>query len=93
MKIPHMSRRKFLKNISYSALASRLDLIGESIPFDGKKPLIVRVHDAGASRPWRYRLNNASYVVPFHLANAYTKADHIINLCLLKNHGSWRTNP
>ena len=32
MKIPHMSRRKLLKNISYSALASRLDLIGESIP-------------------------------------------------------------
>jgi len=54
MKIPHMSRRYFLKNISYSVLASRLDLIGESIPFDGKKPLIVRVHDAGASRPWDY---------------------------------------
>jgi hypothetical protein len=25
--------------------------------------------------------------VPFHMANVYTKAAHIINLCLLKNHG------
>src|SRR3990172_6981285 len=25
--------------------------------------------------------------VPFYLANAYTKTDHIVNLCLLKNHG------
>ena len=26
-------------------------------------------------------------VVNFHLANVYTKSDHIINVCLLKNHG------
>jgi hypothetical protein len=26
-------------------------------------------------------------MVPFHLARVYTEADHIINLCLLKNHG------
>lgn len=54
MKIPHMSRRHFLKNISYSALASKLDLIGGSIPGNEKKALIVRVHDASASRPWDY---------------------------------------
>lgn len=54
MKIPHMSRRYFLKNISYSGLASKLDLIEGSIPWNEKKSLIVRVHDASASRPWDY---------------------------------------
>jgi len=54
MKIAHMSRRYFLKNFSYSVLASKLDLIEGSIPRNEQKSLIVRVHDASASRPWEY---------------------------------------
>jgi len=54
MKTPRMSRRYFLKNITYSVLASKFELIEGSTPSDEKKPLIVRVHDARASRPWDY---------------------------------------
>lgn len=54
MKIPNMSRRYFLKNLSYSVLASKLDLIEGSISRKGKISTIVRVHDACASRPWDY---------------------------------------
>jgi len=55
MKLLRMSRRNFLKNISYSVLASKFDLIEGSTPSNEKKSLIVRVHDATASRPWDYR--------------------------------------
>ncbi|RJP25023.1 MAG: hypothetical protein C4529_01680 [Deltaproteobacteria bacterium] len=136
-----MSRRKFLKNISYSALASRLDLIGESIPLinaviaDPLENRLFAEKNITVADPSRWihplllknrcRFRNINWVdsrssdlwdhsetveftidkpvrppgdkfpesVPFYLANAYTKTDHIINLCLLKNHGSWRTNP
>ena len=54
MKTPHISRRYFLKNFTYSLLASKLDPIGGSSLRNGKKSLIVRVYDAGASRRWDY---------------------------------------
>ena len=54
MKKLHISRRYFLRSLSYSLLASNLDPIGGSILRNGKKSLIVRVHDAGASHPWDY---------------------------------------
>src|SRR5512139_3110845 len=49
------SRRIFLKNMTYSIIASRLDLLPETAPLEANTSRIVRVHDANASRPWDYR--------------------------------------
>ena len=48
------NRREFLKNASYSVLASRLDIFQDSNTVHGNEHLVVRVHDSKASKPWNY---------------------------------------
>ena len=56
MKFLNIGRRYFLKNISYSLLASKLNLLEGSIPRrKGKISSIVRVYDTDASHPWDYQ--------------------------------------
>jgi hypothetical protein len=48
------NRREFIKNASYAVYASRLPFSLDSGADVNNNPLIVRVHDSNASRPWDY---------------------------------------
>lgn len=49
-----ISRRNFIKYLSCAALTSRLNLDLDSVIDETENPLIVRVHDSKASKPWNY---------------------------------------
>ena len=48
------NRREFIKNASYAVYASRIPFVLDSDVDVNSDPIVVRVHDSNASKPWDY---------------------------------------